>query len=85
MDKLCPDCGNELQLIKNFRMDEREELIPICNICGKAWRYPHLGWRISLDEKTILKARSIMAKRLFKKSPKVVPINIKEYLKGDKR
>jgi len=85
MPKKCPDCGGELKLIKNSRMDEREELIPICENCGKAWRYPHLGWRIDLDEKAILKARKIMARRIFREHPKIVPINVSEYLKGDKK
>jgi DNA-directed RNA polymerase subunit M/transcription elongation factor TFIIS len=42
----CPECGNQLMLIYNERMDEQIERIPLCVICKRAWRVAELGWQI---------------------------------------
>jgi hypothetical protein len=47
----CPDCGNELTIIQNWRMDEKLELIPLCKKCKVAFRSPELGWRIEENGK----------------------------------
>ena len=44
--KDCPDCGEKLTLIRNYRLDCGIEEIPICNKCNKAFRWPNLGWRL---------------------------------------
>jgi len=45
----CPDCKGKLKFIRNWRMDDKTEVIPLCSVCKVAHRKPELGWKI-LDE-----------------------------------
>ena len=47
----CPKCGGELELVRNYRMDFKMEIIPICRgECQMAWRIEELGWQINSEE-----------------------------------
>lgn len=46
----CPECGKQLLLIYNERMDEHVERIPLCLSCKQAWRVAELGWKIMDDD-----------------------------------
>lgn len=55
LDFVCPDDGGKLKFILNSRMDETQELIPVCEQCKKAFRDKSLGWLIMEELENIAK------------------------------